>query len=457
MHIIIHNVRMKMHLQISLPTLCALLCRYVVRLRVATCAAVFVLPGLALADASTPPIPDTPAGHALVAWLDAFNSGDSEKFAFFAKMHAPWMGFDQEKALHASTGGYDLASIDGSGHLWIVFHATSRVSGTRMFGSLVVRQKELEHITLLDLVPAESKSAEIVLDEAGRSRVIEGAEGLITEFYVFPDVAKTMVVKLEALRKRGDYRNITDGRVLAVRLEDDLRVISGDKHFAVHYFAKERPPEEPLSHPHVDPRMMAADNCGFENADHLRPNIGYLKLNFFGEPELCAPTAIAVMNFLADSDTLIIDLRDNGGGAPPMAALLSSYLFDERTHLDDIYDHTKETTEQSWTFPYLPGKKLTCKAVYVLTSSQTFSTGEEFGFDLKNLKRATLVGEATGGGAHPMAPHRIDGHFFISVPFGRFMNPITKADWEGTGVEPDIKVPAADALDEALKRARKEP
>jgi peptidase S41-like protein len=446
-----------MHPHMAIPALGALVSRYIVRLPVATCVALFVLPGLALADGSTPPIPDTPAGHALVAWLDAFNSDDSGTFASFAKMHAPWMGLDQEKALRASTGGYDLTSIDGSDSLWIVFHATARVSGTRIVGSLVVRRKELEHITLLDLVPAESRSAGVVLDEAGRSRVIESAQRLISRFYVFPDVAKKTVVKLEALRKRDYYRNITDGEVFAVRLEDDLRVISGDEHFAVDYFAQEMPPEEPRSRPHPDPRMLAADNCGFEKADHLRPNIGYLKLNIFAEPDVCASTAIAAMNFLADSGTLIIDLRDNHGGAPPMAALISSYLFDEPTHLDDIYDHTKETTAQSWTFPYMPGKKLTGTAVYVLISSQTFSTGEEFSFDLKNLKRATLVGDATGGGAHPVAPHRIDGHFFIRVPFGRFMNPITKADWEGTGVEPDIKVPAADALDEALKRARQEP
>jgi len=441
----------------TLPALCALVSRYIVRLRVATCAASFVLPGLALADGSTPQIPGTPAGHALVAWLDAFNSGDSEKFASFAKVHAPWMGLDQEKALRASTGGYDLASIDGSDNLWIVFHAKTRVGGSRVSGSLVVRLKDPGHITLLNLVPADSKSAEIVLDEAERSRVIEGAERLLAQFYVFPDVAKKTVAKLEALRKRGNYRSITDGEVFAVRLEDDLRVISGDKHFRVDYFAKEMPPFEASSRPHPDPHKLAADNCGFEKADHLPPNIGYLKLNFFTEPAICASTAIAAMSFLADSDTLIIDLRDNHGGAPGMAALISSYLFEEPTHLDDIYDHTKDTIEQSWTFPYLPGKKLTGKTVYVLTSNQTFSTGEEFSFDLKNLKRATLVGDATGGGAHPVAPHWIDGHFVIVVPFGRFMNPITKADWEGTGVEPDIKVPAADALDEALKRAREEP
>ena len=137
-----------------------------------------------------------------------------------------------------------------------------------------------------------------------------------------------------------------------------------------------------------------------------------------------------------------------------MTAVISSYLFDEPTHLDDIYDRKKNTTEQLWTIPYLPGKKLSGKPIFVLTSSKSFSAAEEFTYDLKNLKRVTVIGETTGGGAHTVAPHRIDDHFFIRVPFGRFINPITKTDWEGTGVVPDIPMAADDALDEALKRAR---
>lgn len=214
--------------------------------------------------------------------------------------------------------------------------------------------------------------------------------------------------------------------------------------------------EAPPSHVHTDHKLLAQRNCGFETADHFSSNIGYLKLNWFDEPEYCATTAMAAMNFLADSDALIFDLRANHGGAPEMAALISSYLFDERTHLGDVYDRGQDTTEQFWTFAHLPGKKLTGKPIFVLTSGRTFSTGEQFSDNLQALKRATLIGEATGGGAHPTAPHRIDDHFFIRVPFGRFINPITKADWEGTGVEPDIKVSAAEALDVAKKLAAEE-
>jgi C-terminal processing protease CtpA/Prc len=133
--------------------------------------------------------------------------------------------------------------------------------------------------------------------------------------------------------------------------------------------------------------------------------------------------------------------------------LISSYLFDESTHLNDLYDRKENTTSQFWTLPYVPGPRLAGKPVFVLTSKHTFSGAEEFTYNLKNLKRATIIGETTGGGAHPVSGHRIDDHFMIGVPFARAVNPISKTNWEGTGVEPDVKVPADQALDEARKMA----
>jgi len=101
----------------------------------------------------------------------------------------------------------------------------------------------------------------------------------------------------------------------------------------------------------------------------------------------------------------------------------------------------------------VPGTRLPKSAAYVLTSNRTFSGGEEFTNDLKTQKRATIVGETTGGGAHPVGGHRIDDHFTIGVPFARAINPITKTDWEGTGVAPDVSVKASDALETAEKLA----
>ena len=136
-----------------------------------------------------------------------------------------------------------------------------------------------------------------------------------------------------------------------------------------------------------------------------------------------------------------------------MIAFVSSYLFAERTHLNDLWTRKGDVTDQYWTLPYVPGKRLDGKAAFVLTSSHTFSGGEEFTYNLKTLKRATIIGETTGGGAHPVRGHRITEHFAIGVPFARAINPITHTNWEGTGVEPDVKVPAADALTTAKKLA----
>jgi len=167
--------------------------------------------------------------------------------------------------------------------------------------------------------------------------------------------------------------------------------------------------------------------------------------------DVCGPTASAAMNSLASTDALIVDLRDNGGGTPPMVAYISSYLFSQHTHLNDLWTRRTNQTTEFWTRD-VPGTRFGgSKPVYVLTSHNTFSGGEEFTYNLKNLKRATIIGETTGGGAHPVSGHKIDPRFMIGVPFARAINPISKTNWEGTGVEPDVNVPAAEALATAQK------
>ena len=136
-----------------------------------------------------------------------------------------------------------------------------------------------------------------------------------------------------------------------------------------------------------------------------------------------------------------------------MVTMIASYLFDKPTHLIDIYNRKEDSTVQNWTLSYLPGARLTKQPVFVLTAQRTFSGAEEFAFDLKNQKRATIVGETTGGGAHPVSGHPVGDYFMVAVPFAKSLDPVTKTNWEGTGVEPDVKVSAADALDTAEKLA----
>jgi C-terminal processing protease CtpA/Prc len=158
-------------------------------------------------------------------------------------------------------------------------------------------------------------------------------------------------------------------------------------------------------------------------------------------PALAGDTTAAAMTFLASSDVVIFDMRQNGGGDPNMVAFITSYLFGPQpVHLNDFYNRRQNETRQSWTFPYVPGKRLSNKDIYILTSSRTFSGAEEFTYNLKHLKRATIVGEITGGGAHTVDTQRINDHFIIVVPSGRPINAVTKTDWEGIG-EPDVRAP----------------
>jgi hypothetical protein len=303
---------------------------------------------------------------------------------------------------------------------------------------------------------------DITLDPAARTEVIDGALKALNESYVFPEVALKMEEAIRARQQRKEYDSITSARQLARMLTDHLREVSHDKHLGVNYSSQVLPPQPPSpaagAPPSADAQaqlerqrtIAARQNFGFVRVERLAGNIGYLDLRGFMPPAIAGETATAAMNFLASTDAVIFDLRQNGGGDPAMVAFITSYLFGPQpVHLNDFYFRPTNEMRPSYTLPYVPGRRLTNKDAYVLTSSRTFSGAEEFTYNLKNLKRATIVGETTGGGAHLVAGRRINDHFSIGVPSGRPINAVTKTDWEGAGVEPDVKV----AADNALKTA----
>jgi hypothetical protein len=299
------------------------------------------------------------------------------------------------------------------------------------------------------------------LDAAARAKRVERVSAALNENYVFPDVAKKMEAALRQKLKAGAYDKLTNPAEFARALTRDLVEVSKDKHLRIHYAPSAPPGLDSSERP--DPaiqeqqrRDMASRNFGFEKVERLAGNVGYLDLRGFMGAELAGETAISAMNFLANSDAVIIDLRKNGGGHPSMVQLLTSYFFEEPTHLNSFYIRKGNTTQQFWTSAHVAGKRMTDVPVYVLTSPRTFSAAEEFTYNLKNLKRATIVGETTGGGAHPVKPHFLaDVHLLAIVPFGRAVNPITGTNWEGTGVTPDIQVPADQALEAAHRDALK--
>ena len=416
------------------------------------------------ASAQTPTIPSTPAGQTLQAWLDAFNSSDRGRIQAYIAKYDPEKSLDSEVSFRDQTGGFELLGIDKSDRLYIEFRVKEKAGPTNAVGKIRVKDADPPVVVSFGLraIPSGMTAADMNLkiDAATRARVVDGAVAKLTEFYVFPETAKKMAESVQARLKSGAYDTITGADDFANTLTDDLRAVSHDKHLGVNFSPQVLPKMEPGANPAPDPAALARrkaqlqrNNCGFEKVERLPSNIGYLKFNGFMDPEICGPTVAAAMNFLAHVDSLIIDLRGNGGGDPKMVAYISSHLFAEPTHLNDLYNRKEDKTTEYWTQRDVPGARLGDKPVFVLTAKRTFSGAEEFAYNLKNLKRAIIIGETTGGGAHPVSGHRIDDHFMIGVPFARAINPISKTNWEGTGVEPDIKVPASEALDVAKKMA----
>jgi hypothetical protein len=290
-------------------------------------------------------------------------------------------------------------------------------------------------------------------DAAERQRVIDGVIAILKQYYIDPDVAQKMAEVLLSHEKSGDDDAVTDGAAFAALLTRQLREVSHDLHLEVAYFQNPLPDRPPAPTPERLARYRAAmeeQNCTFEKVEILPHHIGYLKLNSFPDPSVCESTAKAAMASLNDASAIIFDLRGNRGGYPSMVMLIAAYLFD---HPEYMYTPRENTTERCWTRSPVPGNKLADKPVYVLTSARTFSGAEHFSYNLKMLKRATLVGETTGGATDVGNFHRIDDHFGMGIRETRAINPYAEPDWAVTGVEPDVKVKAADALETAVKLA----
>ena len=303
--------------------------------------------------------------------------------------------------------------------------------------------------------PAPSQT----IDAAGRKRVIDSAIAKMTEGYVFPNKVPAIAKALRA-GLAGKYRAITDPKAFADAVNADMEAVANDRHLRLMWSPDPLPPPPP-DPDKIDPAMrakfqkfMAQHNYAIREAKVLDGNIGYLKINGFLPAEDAGPTLAAAMAFLKNSDALIIDERDNGGGDPQGVAMLVSYLEPAETMINTFHERDKAVNDQIWTAPYVPGGRWsTDKPVYVLTSKNTASGAEEFAYDMQQLKRGTVVGSSTWGGANPGKIEPIDTHFAIFVPFGMAVNPISKTNWEGVGVKPDVAVAPADALTTATHLA----
>ncbi len=408
--------------------------------------------------------PSDAVGQKFEAWMAAINSADR------TRIEAVWSGA-KDAELRASM---DLAAAQRSGGFEL--HRVEDATATEMLA--VVRATRTQRwmclffdvdadpphaIQTIFLRPTGAPSDPAAgggqappLDDKTRRQVVQALVRELNRAYVYPDKAVATERELDQRQRQHAYDSAASRLAFARALTEDVQRVTHDKHLRVEVDCSRGG-----SKPDRGPRHPVADSAAepphvFGQSRRLDGNVAYIDIATFGVPAEAARNEIRdTMSAAADAAAIIFDVRRNGGGEPETVALVSSYLFGaEPVHLNSIYWRVSDRTDDFFTDPRVQGTKFgPTKAVYVLTSAHTFSAAEEFTYNLQARKRAVIVGETTGGGAHPTDPSPLPQGFKLFVPSGRAINPVTNSNWEGTGVKPDVAVPAETALDTAHKLA----
>ncbi len=308
---------------------------------------------------------------------------------------------------------------------------------------------------------APNRGPDTTINASTRGKVVAGVLRRLEEGYVIPEKASAMVRAVRERARRGEYDKITSAHALADSLTQHLRAVSRDLHLSVVYDSRgiqDEPPgsDSPAAEQGRRSTFARWMNYGLERVERLMGNVGYLEIRtfYFGAGEVDSALA-AAMNFLANTNALIIDVRRNGGGEPETVAAVCSYLMPANTLINKFYWRPQNRWDEFRTKAVSGRHYGTTRPVYVLTSDRTFSGAEEFAYDIQTQKRGEVVGDTTGGGAHPGGMRQVTANFGVWVPSGRAVNPITNSNWEGTGVLPDVSAVTAKALGVAHHRALK--
>jgi len=299
---------------------------------------------------------------------------------------------------------------------------------------------------------------------AERQQAVGELARLLRERYAIAGTGETAAATIEQRLAAGRYDAFGDARSFSDALTHDLQEVTGDKHLRVGEAppAAETPAAPSAAERDAEQEAWRAgvrrSNNGFLRAEILPGNVGYLDYRRFQPPDLSGDTLVAAMAFFANADALIFDLRNCRGGSAYTTPYVAAYFFDRSTHLLNMEFRGDNWTERYWTHPWVPGKRLATIPLYITTSAFTFSGAEAMAYRFKALKRATIVGERTGGGANAGGVRDVAPFFRVYMPMGRPIEPLTGTNWEGVGVEPDVPAPAAEAVAvahlEALKGLR---
>jgi hypothetical protein len=304
-------------------------------------------------------------------------------------------------------------------------------------------------------LPVFAQQSLNLTDPAYKNGVLQKIAGLVESKYVLADKAKGFADEFEAKCASGAYDSFTEAKEFAEKVTADLVAITRDKHLNFRVMVPIDAGEKAagsLHHPVRYFRLRAKENAGFYKLEWIEPRIGYVDLRRFYSFDQAKDMAVAAMKFLANAQAIIIDVRENGGGS---GDYLSSYFLPYPTQLSGSYSRQTGSLTESWTRRDIGMEPRLDVPLFILTGPNTFSASESFAYDMQSRKRAILIGEPTKGGAHSVDVFGIDDQFEFYISTERSISPVTGGNWEGTGVIPDIRVPAASAMDAAGVGAKK--
>lgn len=308
------------------------------------------------------------------------------------------------------------------------------------------------------LFPDAVHSQKILVDQADKEKIIREISKLFEEKYVISEVGEKCAKDIISALQSNVYDTLTDAKEFAKKLTADLQKMTGDRHIKFRLIEASdigENQEGSLHHPVRLFRLMQKEHVGFTRFDWLEGEIGYLEIRRFYNPSEAKEMVISAMNFVAGANAIIIDLRDNQGGAGELLPFFCSHFFEKSTQLSSYYSREEDFTQEFWTYDNFTDKRFIDVPLFILTSKNTFSAAEMFAYDLKMRQRAILIGDSTGGGAHSVDLFKVDHRFEIYISTSRAINPVTGSNWEGIGVIPDILVPSEVALDTAIVLAKK--
>jgi C-terminal processing protease CtpA/Prc len=279
-------------------------------------------------------------------------------------------------------------------------------------------------------------------------QIVEIADKINTH-YIFEAVAHTLSEKLKSEIALKTFDTLTD-KAFAKSLSAYLTKNGNDLHFNVLYRPNENEEKKTVNEKDMLKKYDVINrqwNYGFEKVMRLDGNIGYIEYTGFPEGNQSAQQILdATMNFVSNTNALIIDLRNNQGGDGKMERLFLSYFFDKKIKLGEIYTRYNNESTSAYTFPKVNGKKYLNKPVYVLVNHKTISAAEAFAYELQQNKIAKVIGDKTYGAANPVKAFFIANTYQVFIPISIVKNTITHTNWEHTGIDADIKISSEKAF-----------